>query len=99
GVPLTISSPYTTLFRSGIIKGPLTGEALTQKVNEVLEGVDLGHKRKWAESIAASASAALAELSQKGADVSGATKQLAGQLSRAEDRKSTRLNSSHVKIS
>ncbi|HLU38356.1 MAG TPA: HEAT repeat domain-containing protein, partial [Planctomycetota bacterium] len=68
----------------GIIKGPLTGEALTQKVNEVLEGVDLGHKRKWAESIAASASAALAELSQKGADVSGATKQLAGQLSRAD---------------
>jgi HEAT repeat protein len=69
---------------NGVIKGPLTGDALTAKVNEVLADVDLGPKRKWAEDIASSASAALAALAHKGVDLGGATKQLSAQLNRAD---------------
>ena len=56
----------------GIIAGPLTGDALTEKVNEVLADVDLGAKRKWADEVASAASTALAGLSQKGIDISAA---------------------------
>lgn len=67
---------------NGVIAGQLTGEALIEKVNEVLADVDLGPKRKWADEIAGSASTALASLAHKGVDISGATKNLAGQLNR-----------------
>ncbi len=69
---------------NGVIKGPLTGAALTEKVNEVLADVDLGAKRAWAENVAASATTALASLSRNGADIGSATKRLAGQLNRAD---------------
>jgi len=67
---------------NGVILGPISGEALTAKVNEVLADADVGAKRQWANSVASSASSALAELAQKGVDISSANKQLAGQLNR-----------------
>lgn len=67
---------------NGVIAGPVTGDALTAKVKEMLADVDVGANRKWAEEIAGSASAALASLSQKGLDISSATEKLAAQLNR-----------------
>lgn len=67
---------------NGVIQGPISGDALTAKVNEVLADVDVGATRKWAEEIAGSASTALATLSQKGVDISSAAQKLAGQLNR-----------------
>ncbi len=69
---------------NGVIKGPITGESLTAKVNEVLDGVSLDAKRQWADNTAGMASQALASLSAHGVDVSAAAASLAKQLNRGD---------------
>ena len=68
----------------GVIKGPITGESLAAKVNEVLDGVELDAKRLWADNTAGMASQALASLSAHGVDVSAAAPNLGKQLNRAD---------------
>ena len=65
-----------------VITGPLSAENLMEKVNEVLEEMDV--RRQRADVIAVAASEALLDLAQGDTDVSGALASLSGQLNRAE---------------
>ncbi len=58
------------------IKGPLTGEALKNRVNEVLKGLPLDENRARASAYAVSAAKALADLDSDNYNLSTATKQL-----------------------
>lgn len=58
------------------IKGPLTGEALKNRVDEVLKGMPLDENRARASEYAISAAKALAELDTDNYSLSAATKQL-----------------------
>ena len=65
-----------------VISGSLSAENLMEKVNEVLEEMDV--RRQRADAVAVAASEALLDLAEGDTDVSGALASLSGQLNRAE---------------
>src|SRR5690606_40442647 len=85
--------PYTTLFRSrdNAVVDDMSLKVVTQRAPTAEELADL----KFAFRVAKHVKSNAIVYARNGATVGIG----AGQMSRVEDRKSTRLNSSHVKIS
>lgn len=69
---------------NGVIKGPLSGEALDAAIADAVKGIDLDPNRKEAERIAKGASEALATLATDRVNVAEALTSLAGQLDRQD---------------